>query len=121
MQRSSRPIPVLASLFVVAAAVATLSGCMQSPSSTGSVCPPDSTLTYASFGRPFFQTYCNGCHNGRARPLLTTQDNIQAYADSIDGVAAAGPDAVNTKMPQDQAVPLAERQKLGEWLACGAP
>ena len=35
--------------------------------------------------------------------------------------AAAGPKAVNTYMPDGASVDEAERRKLGEWLACGAP
>lgn len=120
MRRSSRPLHAIAS-FCLAACLATASACTNGQTPSGATCPPDSTLTYATFGEPFFRTYCNGCHNGRADPLLTSQRDIQANADLVDGVAAAGPNAVNTSMPERMSVPLAERQKLGEWLACGAP
>jgi hypothetical protein len=87
---------------------------------TGSTCPQGSTITYANFGQTFIQDNCLGCHTNR-EPLLTTQANVQAAKTEIDKVAAAGPNATNTIMPQDHAVPSDQRTKLGEWLACGAP
>lgn len=90
---------------------------------TGSTCPPGSTLTYETFGRAFFQTNCLSCHGaGRPEsPKLDTLDQIKANKVNIDRAAAAGPDAVNTFMPEDGSVPESERRKLGEWLACDAP
>ncbi|HEY3254169.1 MAG TPA: cytochrome c [Polyangiaceae bacterium] len=90
---------------------------------TGSTCPTDSTLTYASFGEPFFSKYCLSCHRagGPQSPTLGTLDQIRANKDVIDRSAAAGPKAVNTYMPDGSSVPEAERRQLGEWLACGAP
>jgi hypothetical protein len=89
-------------------------------SSTGSTCPNGSTLTFANFGQAFIQNNCIGCHSNRS-PVLTTQADVQAARSDIDRVAAAGPDATNTSMPQDHAVSTDQRLKLGEWLACGAP
>jgi hypothetical protein len=90
---------------------------------TGSTCPTDSTLTYAEFGRAFFQNNCLSCHGaGRGEsPTLESLDDIKANKSLIDRAAAAGPDAVNTFMPEDGSVPESERRKLGEWLACDAP
>ena len=88
---------------------------------TGSTCPSDSTLTYETFGQSFINSYCAACHSGREQPTLSSLSAIQAHLDEIDRVAAAGPNAVNTAMPQGGSLPDAERQKLGEWLACGAP
>ena len=53
--------------------------------------------------------------------MLDTVEQIRAQADEIDKNAAAGPNAVNTTMPESGAVSEADRRKLGEWLACGAP
>ena len=91
--------------------------------STGSTCPTDSTLTYANFGQPFVAQNCLSCHRagGPQSPTLSTLDQIRANKDVIDRVAAAGPNAVNTYMPDGNSVPEAERRKLGEWLACDAP
>lgn len=90
---------------------------------TGSTCPDDSTLTYANFGQAFFSSNCLRCHSpsGPQSPKLETLEKIRANSDEIDRRAAAGPDAVNTVMPADASIPEAERRKLGEWLACGAP
>lgn len=99
---------------------------------TGSTCPPDSSLTYESFGHAFFDAYCQTCHassvRGGARqgaPRSHTYDDrasIVAAIEEIDLRAAAGPSAVNEDMPRSYPVPtLRERERLGEWLACGAP
>jgi hypothetical protein len=90
---------------------------------TGSACPTDSTLTYETFGQAFIQSNCLSCHgSGRPEsPKLDTVDQIRANKDAIDRAAAAGPDAVNTFMPDGAPVAESERRKLGEWLACGAP
>ena len=90
---------------------------------TGSTCPTNSTLTYANFGEPFVTKYCSSCHRagGPETPTLSTIAQIRANKDVIDRSAAAGPNAVNTYMPESGSVPEAERRQLGEWLACGAP
>jgi cytochrome c5 len=99
---------------------------------TGSACPPESTLTYESFGRAFFEEYCQTCHastvRGGARqgaPRSHTYDDramILAEREEIDLRAAAGPEAINEDMPRTYPVPsTSEREQLGEWLACGAP
>lgn len=99
---------------------------------TESVCPPGSTLTYTNFGRPFMDAYCNRCHasslRGPARhgaPSFHDFDTlygIKVVYDHIDETTASGPAATNTSMPPDGRIPsLAERQQLGEWLACDVP
>lgn len=79
-------------------------------------CPTDSTLTYASFGQAFFADYCTSCHTSRESPTLATQAQIQAHASQILEEAV-----YTTAMPEGTAVSTAEREQLGEWLACGAP
>lgn len=90
---------------------------------TGSTCPSDSALTYANFGQGFFQAHCLSCHtaNGPESPKLDTLAQIRAKAGDIDRAAASGPKGTNTFMPDGASVDKAEREKLGEWLACGAP
>lgn len=97
------------------------SGSNSAALSSGSSCPTGSTLTYASFGQAFMSSHCTSCHAGRTAPNLSTQAAVQASIAAIDSAAAAGPNGTHTRMPQGSAVPLADRQKLGEWLACGAP
>lgn len=100
--------------------------------STGTTCPPTSTLTYANFGQPFMADYCTRCHSstlsGAARMGATafhdfdTQLGVQQVGDHVDQTAGSGPDATNTAMPPNGAKPtLAEREMLAEWVACGAP
>ncbi len=89
--------------------------------STGSVCPTDSALTYENFGQNFMSTYCIACHASKESPHLGTVEQIRAHLSDIDRAAASGPNSTNTFMPEGGSVPTTERQKLGEWLACGAP
>ncbi len=108
-------------LLLVAAGLA---ACGSGPGdATGSTCPTSSTLTYANFGQMFMQKNCLACHSaaGPESPKLDTVAQIRAASGDIDRSAAAGPSAVNTYMPEGASVDEAERRKLGEWLACGAP
>ena len=121
---------ILLSTFAVAALAVT--GCDSHGKPTGSVCPPTQTLTYENFGKAFMDTYCVDCHDsaktGNARhgaPSFHDYDTVLGVRQTIEHIdeqAAAGPDAVNTAMPEDDPKPTeAERRQLGEWLACGAP
>ena len=79
------------------------------------------------------EDYCTRCHSsalvGAARNGAPSDHNFDTLAnihdtalEHIDEEAAAGPDHVNTSMPPSGPRPTeAERQKLGEWLACDAP
>lgn len=97
---------------------------------TQAVCAPGSTLTYETFAKPFMERYCTRCHaitlRGEARqgaPSFHDFDSlngIKVVADHIDQSTASGPASTNTGMPPDDPAPtLAERQQLGEWIACG--
>ena len=108
-----------------------LAGCGEGQKS-GAVCPTTQTLTYDNFGKKFMDSYCQRCHakaqTGAARSGAPDDDyfdtvaDVRRLAEEIDGLAAAGPAAVNTEMPEADPRPTeAERRQLGEWLACGAP
>jgi hypothetical protein len=100
---------------------------------SGATCPTTpTTLSYESFGRAFFQSYCTRCHaraktgvDRLAAPVDLNYDtlgDIQAARMGIDFHAAVGPTGANTAMPSSDPRPsLEERTKLGIWLACGAP
>lgn len=88
---------------------------------SGATCPTGSTLTYDNFGRAFFASYCDRCHGSRTSPVMNSLATIRANSTAIDAEAAAGASATNTSMPEGTPAPTtAERQRLGEWLACGA-
>jgi len=95
-----------------------LVACTSSASSTGISelsCPPDSTLTYANFGQDLITTECMSCHDKQS-PQLGTQAQIKARASQILDMAV-----YTDAMPNGRDMPLAQRELLGEWLACGAP
>lgn len=112
-------------------------GCTDDPPLFGppteSECPPDSTLTYSNFAKPFMESYCTQCHHsslrGEARmgaPSFHDFDTLQGIKvvkAHVDQTTAAGPAATNTSMPPKgyDAPSLEERKQLGEWLACGLP
>ena len=117
-------VHALLSWALVLLAAAAVSACGDEAGvATASSCPSDSTLTYDTFGQAFFQTNCLACHGskGPESPKFDTIEQIRANSRAIDEQAAAGPGGVNTNMPEGGSVAEAERRKLGEWLACGAP
>ncbi|HEU0030494.1 MAG TPA: c-type cytochrome [Kofleriaceae bacterium] len=87
-------------------------------------CPDTgTTLTYASFGATFFADHCNACHsqarNGAPSAFrFDTLDEVRAHADRIY-IRAAGSNTTMPPGPDDP--PRDERDRLAEWLACGAP
>ena len=99
---------------------------------TGATCPTTQTLTYDNFGQAFMKSYCLRCHSKDVAGAdrlgapedhnFDTVEEIRPLAEHIDGLAGAGPDAINTAMPEGDPSPSEEdRRKLAEWLACGAP
>lgn len=90
-------------------------------------CPPaGTTLTYDSFGKGFMDAHCQGCHGApsaqrKGAPSgydFGAVDDVRRYRSRIFSRAAAD----NTTMPPGpDDPPEAEREKLAEWLACGAP
>ena len=119
----------------LALAVCFLAGCSEEPlfgPPTGSTCPPVQTLSWDNFAAQFMTDYCTRCHDsklmGDDRMGATSFHDFDTYfgtkavKDHIELTTAAGPDAVNDSMPPDGPYPtLEERQKLGEWIACGLP
>jgi uncharacterized membrane protein len=90
-------------------------------------------LTYETFASDFFSQYCVRCHSsmveGTSRhgaPASVNYDTLKGVqavsVERIDVMAAAGPAQSNTFMPPADPRPShAEREQLGEWLACGRP
>ena len=119
---------VLVASFITALAL--LAGCGGAdPTPTGATCPPGSTLTYQNFAQPFMAAYCTRCHSSElhgedrhgapAFHDFDTEAGILNVGGHVDEWAAAGPNAINTLMPDNGVKPTeAERYQLGEWLAC---
>ena len=122
MNRCASPMP-LATFHFSSSRQASLHAAAARATRRAALAPPTPTLTYANFGQAFMQSHCLACHSasGPESPKLDTLAQVQAAAGDIDRAAAAGPSAVNTYMPEGSSVDEAERRKLGEWLACGAP
>jgi hypothetical protein len=98
-------------------------------SSSGSTCPPGSTLTYDNFGKTFLERYCVRCHGSdkvatdrHGAPTGYDWDQYESvalHANEIDAMAAGGPRQINRTMPPGEPLPSdAERRELGQWLAC---
>jgi uncharacterized membrane protein len=130
------PYSIVSALAVMVTSLSAL-GCggedeppaQMSSSSSGSTCPPGSTLTYESFGQTFLATYCTRCHGSdkvatdrHGAPTGYDWDKYEAialHASEIDAVAAGGPRQINRTMPPGDPLPSdAERRELGQWLAC---
>lgn len=107
---------------VFALALGALAACGGADEIGDHPCPPGGTkLTYDNFGKAFFEGWCVRCHggaNGYSSRAFTSVDTIRSQRDRIYANAAAG----NTAMPPGPDDPSdADRDKLAEWLACGAP
>lgn len=104
-----------------------LAGCAPETSIDDRPCPPEgTTLTYETFGRAFMQAHCQSCHgqptqDRKGAPSgydFGSVEDVRAYKARIFARAAAD----NTTMPPGpDDPPEADREKLAEWLACGAP
>jgi uncharacterized membrane protein len=123
MSRVAKPLLVV---LAVAGALA-LGGCPKVETIEEASCPPQgTTLTWSDFGEEFFAAHCNGCHGadlGQRAGAPTTfvfdsRDEVFAHRERIFSTSAGNNDSMP---PGPDDPPLAERQKLAEWLACGAP
>jgi cbb3-type cytochrome c oxidase subunit III len=85
-------------------------------------CPDaGTTLTYETFGQPFFESWCISCHggpNGYSSRSFTDLSTIRVQAADIFRNAA---DDNATMPPGPNGPSKADRDNLGEWLSCGAP
>jgi mono/diheme cytochrome c family protein len=104
-----------------AAACALIFAACATDSSTGIdtstlTCPPDSTLSYETYGKLVFEQHCLSCHATKEKPRLNTVEEIRANRNAILGAAVG-----STRMPASDDMPLQARELLGEWLVCGAP
>jgi hypothetical protein len=94
----------------------------------GRHCDESPSLTWESFGQPFFMDHCVGCHSSQLVGEFARGDAVEGVDfDTLDGVRKQmqriyerSADDNNT-MPVMDSVADTERWLLGDWLACGAP
>jgi uncharacterized membrane protein len=104
-----------------------LSGCAEVTTIDDYDCPDGGTaLSYDNFGRPFLDAWCNSCHSAGSGDRQGAPDdvNFDSRGDVADWRARifARSAADNDSMPPGpDDPPRAERDRLAEWLACGAP
>ncbi len=108
-----------------ALALLCLLGC-ESPWDSATCADEGTDLTYESFGRGFIGAYCQSCHasnagDRRGAPTGISFDTHEDVVEWMDRIydRSAGENVSMPPGPDDP--PEAERQKLAEWLACGAP
>jgi uncharacterized membrane protein len=90
-------------------------------------CPPGGTkLTYDVFGQQFFTGYCNRCHSAETKLrqgapenyVFNTRAQILEHKDRIFARSAGSNDSMP---PGPEDPPIKQRERLAEWLVCGAP
>jgi hypothetical protein len=94
----------------------------------GRHCDENPSLTWESFGQPFFMDHCVGCHSSQlegefARGGAVEGVNFNTLDDvrqQLQRIYERSADNNNT-MPVMDSVPDGERWLLGDYLACGAP
>lgn len=90
-------------------------------------CPPSGTMhTYQNFGQAFMETHCQSCHGSMSQDrkgapgefIFDIHSQVFSHSARIFARSAADNDSMP---PGPEEVPIEERNKLAEWLACGAP
>ena len=99
-------------------------------------CPPESILTWDNTGGPFLLSHCTECHSEhlagedarKGAPAgidFNTRERALALSDSIRFTALEPqrriPSEGQLVMPPEIRIPQDEKDRMGEWLACGAP
>ncbi len=100
---------------------ALIGGCVDVDEMADNPCPPQgSQLTWDNFGKSFMDQWCVQCHggpNGYSSRALNSREAVQANLQRVFVNAAAG----NVAMPPGpNDPPRTERDRLAEWLSCGA-
>lgn len=106
--------------------------------STLPACPPNSPLTYRSFGGGFLRTWCTGCHSStlpeperqgapegidfdRPEGLIELAESIHDRAVVEVDHFIADPTGNASPMPPAGVARDEDRRRLAIWLACGLP
>ena len=91
------------------------------------VCPPGGTsLTYDSFGASFLANHCQSCHGASSghREGAPSSFDFGTHAEAVrlrDRIFVRSAADNTTMPPGPDDPPPEERERLAEWLACGAP
>ena len=89
-------------------------------------CAQTSYVTYASFGQPFLENWCRGCHSSQLPPAMRQMAPANVNFDSLDDVHTWSHDILTRAGGSAATMPPAggpsedERQLLVDWLGCGA-
>lgn len=90
-------------------------------------CPPEGTkLTYENFGKQFLADWCDSCHSvdsksRRGAPLAYIFDTYEATHALRKRIFLRSAANNTTMPPGPDDPPKEQRDKLAEWIACGAP
>jgi hypothetical protein len=89
-------------------------------------CPPDSQVTWRNHAKPLIDTWCTTCHTSllsgedrKGAPANVDFDTYQGvfnYRDRIHTVATGD----SPRMPPAGGIPDIDRERLREWINCGA-
>ena len=103
------------------------SACQDAADDTSVECPPDSFLTWETFGDSFFRNWCTSCHSSDLatgfRQDAPREINFDSHTEAMlynDRTLIRAGEALGG-MPPLGGPTEAERAMLVEWIQCGAP
>jgi len=109
-------------------ALVLLVGCAEAPIEMAEYdCPEGGTqLTFENFGAQFLNVNCNTCHASNAghrhgAPESYAFDTIEGVHEHRDRIFVRAATSNVSMPPGPEDPPAEDREKLAEWLACGAP
>ncbi len=105
---------------VLAAALALASVTYVALEKGGSPPAPAQNLTYAEIA-PILATHCTGCHNVNPPPRGVALDNWEHVSAASARIKAVAVDTQVMPLGNPTHMTPAERQRLGAWIAAGAP
>lgn len=124
--RSKKSVAPGVACVLLGLALVLLGACGKQDDLESHTCPTSSAVTYDDFGKQFFDTWCQSCHaaaqterNGAPDDVFfDTRDDIYRLRVQVYDQAAGS----NGSMPIGPHGPSdADREKLADWLSCGAP
>jgi uncharacterized membrane protein len=89
-------------------------------------CAQTSYLTYESFGQPFVENWCRGCHSSQLPAGMRQMAPANVNFDSVDDIRRWSHEIATRAGTSPATMPPAggpsddERAMLVDWLGCGA-